>query len=99
MSVKTFDKDPEEFLDYGFDLTGWLSSGEQVSAVEATQAPMVGGVGLLVFNGTINTGTEVAVWVSGGTLGDRVDVSLKATTNNVPPRVFKRSLTIFVKKR
>ena len=94
MSVKTFDKDPAEVLDYGFDLTHWLTGGEIVNSVQAFQDPA-----LLTLGDIINTGEEIAVWVGGGTIGDKVDVALEAVTNSNPPRTFRRSVTIYIKKR
>lgn len=95
MSVKTFEKDPIEDLDYGFNLIGWLTAGEVVTDLEVTADP----VGLITVHDPVNTGIQVAAWVAGGEPGDRVRVSYKATTDHVPPRVFNRSLTIAVKNR
>lgn len=95
MSQGTFEKDPGEDLDYGFKLADWLGPGEVVANVVVTADP----TGLVTLHDTLNTGTEIATWISGGAVQDRVRVSYQATTNNVPPRVFKRSLMIHVKRR
>lgn len=95
MSQGTFEKDPGEDLDYGFKLADWLGPGEVVASLVVADDP----VGLVTLHDPVNTGTEIATWVSGGTVQDRVRITYEATTNNVPPRVFKRSLLIHVKRR
>ena len=95
MSVATYEKDPLEDLDFGFDLRKWLSTGALVADLDVAADP----VGLVTLHDPINTGDQVAVFVSGGQPGDKVRVSYKATTDQTPPRVFNRSLTIHVKQR
>ena len=94
MSIQ-FDKDPAEDLDYGFDLSKWLTGAEQIASVEVTQDP----AGLLTLHDDDFSPTEGFVWASGGQAGDRVRLSFKITTNSVPPRVFMRSITVWVKRR
>lgn len=95
MSVASFEKDPLEDLDYGFDLTDELTGGEVVSSLDVSADPD----GLVDLHDPVNTGTQVATWIDGGEPGDKIRVSFKATTNHTPPRVFNRSLTINVKRR
>lgn len=94
MSVATFEKDPDEDLDFGFDLTDWLTDGEIVADLEVQADP----VGLVTLHDPVNTGVKTAIWIAGGVSGDRVRVSYKATTDHDPPRVFNRSLFIHIKR-
>lgn len=87
MSIPTYTKDKDSKLDYGFDWTDWLATGETISSVAWTVA-----TGLT--EDTLkrnNTGTVVSTWVSGGTAGTTYTVAAKITTSDgrIDERVLK----------
>lgn len=95
MAGRSFEKDPDEDLDYGFNLTDWLTGTEKVVGATFTVTPD----GIVSLHDAMHTDTEAAVWVRGGTPGQSVTVTGQVTTDNVPPRIFERSVIIHVKER
>ena len=89
--VQTFRKDPDANLDYGFDWSDWLASGETIS-VSVWTVP----AGLA--EGSKQMGdTSTKVWLSGGTAGNAYTVSNKVTTSDA--RVDERSFEVVVEER
>lgn len=81
-------KDPDETLDYCWDWSQILPSGDTISSVTWTVAP-----GLTKENSTAST-TTATVWVSGGTVGERYPIACKVTT--VAGRIFERTQPVEV---
>lgn len=91
MSVQSFKKDPSAVLDYGFDWSDYLITGETITASTWT-----------VPTGLVEDSNEIAdtstkVWISSGTLGEQYTVANKITTTD--GRIDERSLTIIVEDR
>ncbi len=84
-------KDPSAVLDYVFDWTGWLATGETISSYTVTAQS---GITLDSDSATDDT---VTVWLSGGTSGSRYRVSCKITTN--AGRIDERSMIIDCQNR
>jgi len=84
-------KDPSAVLDYAFDWTGWLATGETISSYTVTAQS---GITLDSDSATDDT---VTVWLSGGTSGSRYRVSCKITTN--AGRIDERSMIIDCQNR
>ena len=90
--IKTYEKHPDSILDYGFDLTRWLSEGESIVTVEADIDS-----GDIVEVATDTDGKRASAFLSGGTNKTKSFVTVKATTNNAPvARVFARTIAIYV---
>lgn len=88
-SQVSFTKDPADVLDYSFDWSQWLQSGETVTGVTVTAAP-----GLTV-NSSSFTDTSSTAWLSGGVAGATgtpYTVSHEITTNQA--RTKKLTMTI-----
>jgi hypothetical protein len=86
-----FIKDPDAELDYGFDLSDWLATGESLASV-VWDVP----TGLTNENEDL-TATTAVVWLSGGTVGNVYQVSCEFTTDD--SRVDERSFRIYVAER
>lgn len=74
--MRTWTKDPQAVLDWAFDWSNWLASGETI-----TGTPVVTVDPGLTKDSQSNTGTVVTVWLSGGTLGITYKVACRITTN------------------
>lgn len=86
-----FLKDPDAVLDYGFDWSNWLQTGETISTSNWTVPSG------LTEDSASNTATETKVWLSGGT-----DSKLYGITNHITTsagREDDRTLSIRVKNR
>ena len=68
-------KDPSAVLDYVFDWTEWLATGETI-----TDHTITADTGITVDSSTEDTG-KVTVWLSGGTAGQNYKVACKITTS------------------
>ncbi len=68
-------KDPSAVLDYVFDWTGWLASGETIDTHTITVD-----TGLTKDSST-ESGGKVTVWLSGGTAGENYKVACLITTS------------------
>ena len=68
-------KDPSAVLDYVFDWTGWLGSGETISSRVVTVD-----TGLTKDSDSESSG-KVTVWLSGGTAGINYKVACLITTS------------------
>lgn len=75
MSLDTkYLKDPSAVLDWVFDWTDWLASGETI-----TDHTITGETGITVDSSTESAG-KVTVWLSGGTAGENYKVACLITT-------------------
>ena len=68
-------KDPSAVLDYVFDWTEWLATGETI-----TDHTITADTGITVDSSTELDG-KVTVWLSGGTAGQNYKVACKITTS------------------
>jgi len=92
MSVeKIFEKDPDAVLDYAFDWSDWLGSGETIETVTITVSS-----GITKDSDTESDGV-VIIWLSGGTAGTSYTVACKIVTSS--SRTDERSITIMVINR
>ena len=67
-------KDPSAVLDYVFDWTGWLATGETI-----TDYTITADTGITVDSSAESDG-KVTVWLSGGTAGINYKVACLITT-------------------
>jgi hypothetical protein len=72
---EVMEKRPHEVLDYVFDFTRWLSSGDAIT--EAT-ADVVGGS--VVIDRVITDGSTATAWASGGAVGNTAEITMKIGT-------------------
>ena len=84
-------KDPSAVLDYVFDWTGWLASGETIDTHTITVD-----TGLTKDSST-ESGGKVTVWLSGGTAGENYKVACLITTS--AGRTDERTIWIKVTNR
>ena len=68
-------KDPSAVLDYAFDWTEWLATGETI-----TDHTITADTGITADSSTESDG-KVTVWLSGGTAGINYKVACKITTS------------------
>lgn len=74
--LRTFSKDPNAALYYGFDWSDWFASGETIDTVVWTvPAGLTGGT-------EANDGEVVKILLSGGTAGEEYEVSARITTTD-----------------
>lgn len=59
----SFTKDPNDVLDYSFDWSQWLQSGETINGLTVIASPGI------VVNTTSYTNTSSTAWLSGGVAG------------------------------
>ena len=85
------EKDPSAVLDFGFDWSDWLASGETINTVTITVS-----TGLTKDSDSESSGI-VTIWLSGGTAGTSYTVACKITTS--AGRTDERSMTIMVINR
>jgi hypothetical protein len=71
---QVFYKDPAEYLDYKFDWSAWLSSGDTIADKTVTVSD-----GIDVDTVT-NTTTSVTFWLSGGTAARTYDITVNIVT-------------------
>ena len=84
-------KDPDETLDYTWDWSQILPTGDTISTVTWTVPSG------LVRENAVNTTTTATLWISGGTVGERYPVACKVTT--VAGRILERTQPIEVVPR
>lgn len=91
--AQVFLKDPAAVLDYKFDWSSWLASGETISTQTTTAA-----TGLTVDSSSItDTNTTVTAWLSGGTAGTEYTVTNQIVTSS--SRTDERAIRIRVENR
>lgn len=91
MALTSFVKDPDANLDYVFDWSDWLETGETISSY-VTTVP----AGLTKGTESELSG-KVAVWLSGGTANSVYQVACKITTSL--GRIDERTIEIDVQHR
>jgi hypothetical protein len=92
-------KDPSAVLDYVFDWTEWLATGETIAVDSETGKKLItitADTGITVDSSTEDDG-KVTVWLSGGTAGTTYRVECLITTS--VGRTDERSLWITVQER
>src|SRR5690606_36092562 len=92
-------KDPSAVLDYVFDWTEWLATGETIAVDSETGEKLItitADTGITVDSSTEDTG-KVTVWLSGGTAGINYKVACKITTT--AGRTDERTIWIKVVER
>ena len=88
-----FIKDPNAVLDYGFDWSDWLQSGETI-----VTSTWINPDGITINSSSSLTESTVA-WISGGTAGKTYRLTNRVVTSNSPARTEDRTLTIEVQDR
>ena len=76
-------KDPSAVLDYAFDWTEWLATGETIAVDSETGEKLItitADTGITVDSSTEDDG-KVTVWLSGGTAGINYKVACLITTS------------------
>jgi hypothetical protein len=73
--MRRFNKTPVGLLDYTFDWSRWLQSGETIQTYYLTVADG------LTHESDEQDDQHVIVWLSGGTLGQAYEVDCEVTTN------------------
>lgn len=89
--MSVFTKDPESVLDFGFDWSDWLASGETISSHTVTAE-----TGITKDSDTEASGV-VTVWLSGGTVGTTYTLECKIVTS--ASRTDERTMTVKVQER
>ena len=92
-------KDPSAVLDYVFDWTGWLATGETIAVDSETGEKLItitADTGIIVDSSTELDG-KVTVWLSGGTAGINYKVACLITTS--AGRTDERTIWIKVVER
>ena len=84
-------KDPDATLDYEFDWSDWLATGETIASEDVTVED-----GLTKGSVTESDG-KVTVRLSGGTVNTRYSVACKITTSS--GQIDERTMSILVKNR
>ncbi len=84
-------KDPDSVLDYIWDFSEWMPSGDSIASHIVTPDS-----GITVDASTDDTDT-VTVWLSGGTAGQAYTVSVKITT--AQGRVVERSVLFIISEQ
>lgn len=84
-------KDPDSVLDWQWDYTDWLSTGDTVSSI-VVEVP----AGITKDSDTNDT-TSATVWLSGGTAGNTYGVTVRATT--AQGRTVDRTVNFVVAER
>ena len=91
MANNQYLKDPSAVLDYVFDWTEWLATGETI-----TDHTITADTGITVDSSTESDG-KVIVWLSGGTAGINYKVACLITTS--AGRTDERTIWIKVVER
>ena len=87
----SFYKDPDAVLDYTFDWSSWLASGETISTYVITPA-----AGITNTTNAADSGS-VTVWLSGGDAGTVYPVACEIVTDS--SRTDERTMQIHVRER
>ena len=89
--MKTYIKDPQSVLDYGFDWSDWLDTGDTVST-SAWDVP----TGITEDSDTKTT-TTTTIWLSSGTVGSKYKLTNRMVTAN--GRTVERSFYVKVESK
>lgn len=85
--------DPNAHLDYEWDWTGWLATGETISSHTISVLPP----GEMVLDNESATSNTVTVWIAGGVPGRTYHVTCHIVTNQT--RQDDRKFILSVKDR
>ena len=83
-------KDPNAVLDYSWDWTAWLDTGETITS--HTLIP----TGVTVESSAV-VGSSVVAWISGGTAKSTASVTCRITTSD--GRTDDRTMTLWIQER
>jgi hypothetical protein len=72
----TIDKDPDALLDYTIDFTSWLVGTDTIQIATAIASAN----GVTVQDTVVVSGKKVTLWLSGGTAGTKVSVTVRVQT-------------------
>jgi hypothetical protein len=89
--ASSFVKDPSAVLDYQWDWSAWLGTGETIASHVVTAA-----TGLTKASDSATT-TTVTAWLSGGTAGTDYNVVCRIVTS--ASRTDERTIVIAVQER
>lgn len=81
-------KDPDAVLDYQWDWSSWLPTGDTIASATVTAE-----TGLTV-DSYSNTATAVTAWLSGGMVGESYSVTCRVVTAD--GRTDDRTITLLV---
>lgn len=84
-------KDPDAVLDYAFDMSLWLETGETILTGEVVVEE-----GDVVIDSVIVGPVSVVAWLSGGTLGTTAELRCRVETTE--GRIDDRSMTILIRE-
>jgi hypothetical protein len=90
MAFPKFNKDPQSVLDYQVDWSDWLDTDEISTSTWSAPA------GITIDSET-ETDTTATVWLSGGTDGERYEVTNEITTDG--GRTDNRTILIVCKQK
>lgn len=88
-----YTKDPSASLDYRFDWSKWLDTGETIASFLVT--PETG----LTLDLSEEANGIVTAWLSGGNLGTSYKVTCHIETSNITPRIDERTINIRIQER
>jgi len=90
---QSFTKDPDAVLDYRFDWSDWLETGDTIATRTITAS-----TGITVDSSSItDSSTSVTVWLSGGTVGATYDIACLIVTS--ASRTDERTVSVRVLER
>lgn len=90
--MKTYEKDPDAILDYGWDWSEWLDEGDSIDTVAMTVP-----TGITQVGSASHADGIVTAWFSGGTVNKSYIVSCKITT--IANRTDERSMLLNIVQR
>lgn len=91
MAKPTYRKDPSDVLDYGFDYSSWMDTGDSISTSTWTVPDGI------TKTSQSNDDDHTTIWVSGGTAGTKYRITNKIVTDE--GRTLERSFDIVVVNR
>ena len=89
--MKTFIKDPDAKLDYQWDWSDWLDSGDEIASAVFTVPSGLTNVS------NSKTTTTATIWLSGGTAGETYEIACEITTAQT--RIDERTVCIRVRHK
>lgn len=89
--TKLFKKDPDEVLDYVWDLSNILAEEEVISQFILTVQEGI------TLDSSMHDDNTVTAWISGGTLQKHYLLDCKITTSS--SRVFDRDILIYIENK
>lgn len=89
--MKTFIKDPNSILDYGFDWSDWLDTDDTVSTSAWTVPSGI------TEHSDSKTTTTTTIWLSGGTIGRQYRIQNRIVTAD--GRTADRSFYVKIENR